>query len=70
MPTWNGFFFPLVFIELTPARPCLGLSVSWGEYTTDWGMLFAGLTIAALPLTIVYILMSRQFIRGMTADGG
>ena len=68
VPTWNDFFFPLVFIQ-TDARKTLpqGLSVFMGEYTTDWGMLFAGLTIAALPLTIVYILMSRQFIRGMTA---
>ncbi|MGO4666756.1 carbohydrate ABC transporter permease [Bosea sp. 2RAB26] len=68
VPTWNDFFFPLVFIQ-TDARKTLpqGLSVFMGEYTTDWGMLFAGLTIAALPLTIIYIVMSRQFIRGMTA---
>jgi len=68
VPTWNDFFFPLVFIQ-TDVRKTLpqGLSVFMGEYTTDWGMLFAGLTIAALPLTIIYIVMSRQFIRGMTA---
>ncbi|KFC70517.1 Sugar transport inner membrane protein [Bosea sp. LC85] len=68
VPTWNDFFFPLVFIQ-TDSRKTLpqGLSVFMGEYTTDWGMLFAGLTIAALPLTIIYIVMSRQFIRGMTA---
>jgi raffinose/stachyose/melibiose transport system permease protein len=29
-------------------------------------MLFAGLTIAALPITLVYIVLSRQFIAGMT----
>ncbi|SIR17894.1 MULTISPECIES: carbohydrate ABC transporter permease [unclassified Bosea (in: a-proteobacteria)] len=68
VPTWNDFFFPLVFIQ-SDSRKTLpqGLSVFMGEYTTDWGMLFAGLTIAALPLTVIYILMSRQFIRGMTA---
>lgn len=68
VPTWNDFFFPLVFIQ-SDGRKTLpqGLSVFMGEYTTDWGMLFAGLTIAALPLTLVYIAMSRQFIRGMTA---
>jgi raffinose/stachyose/melibiose transport system permease protein len=68
VPTWNDFFFPLVFIQ-TDARKTLpqGLTVFMGEYTTDWGMLFAGLTIAALPLSIAYIVMSRQFISGMTA---
>ena len=38
-----------------------------GEYTTNWGVLFAGLTLSALPITIVYILLSRQFIQGMTS---
>jgi raffinose/stachyose/melibiose transport system permease protein len=68
VPIWNDFFFPLVFIQ-SEAKKTLpqGLTVFMGEYTTDWGMLFAGLTIAALPLTLVYILMSRQFIHGITA---
>ena len=41
-----------------------------GEYTTDWGMLFAGLTIAAAPITLLYIALSRQFIQGMTGGDG
>lgn len=68
VPIWNDFFFPLVFIQ-TDERKTLpqGLTVFMGEYTTDWGMLFAGLTIAALPLSLVYIALSRHFIRGMTS---
>lgn len=68
VPMWNDFFFPLVLIQ-TNERKTLpqGLTVFMGEYTTDWGMLFAGLTIAALPLTVLYIVMSRQFIHGITA---
>jgi raffinose/stachyose/melibiose transport system permease protein len=68
VPIWNDFFFPLVFIQ-TDARKTLpqGLTTFMGEYTTDWGMLFAGLTIAAAPITLLYIALSRQFIQGMTA---
>lgn len=67
VPVWNDFFFPLIFIQ-TDARKTLpqGLTGFIGEYSTDWGMLFAGLTLAALPITLVYILLSRQFIAGMT----
>jgi raffinose/stachyose/melibiose transport system permease protein len=67
VPIWNDFFFPLVFIT-TDARKTLpqGLTVFMGEYNTDWGVLFAGLTLAALPITLVYIVLSRQFIAGMT----
>src|SRR3712207_3757660 len=68
VPIWNDFFFPLVFIQ-TDARKTLpqGLTTFMAEYPTDWGMLFAGLTIAAAPSTLLYIALSRQFIQGMTA---
>ena len=67
VPIWNDFFFPLVFIT-TDARKTLpqGLSVFMGEYNTDWGVLFAGLTLAALPIMVCYVLLSRQFIAGLT----
>lgn len=70
VPIWNDFFFPLVFIQ-TDSRKTLpqGLTTFMGEYTTDWGMLFAGLTLATIPITLVYIALSGQFIRGMTQGG-
>ena len=67
VPIWNDFFFPLVFItsERLKTLP-QGLTVFMGEYNTDWGVLFAGLSLAALPIIAVYIVLSRQFIEGMT----
>lgn len=67
VPTWNDFFFPLVFITSDTAKTLpQGLTVFMGEYNTDWGVLFAGLSLSALPITLVYILMSKQFIAGLT----
>jgi raffinose/stachyose/melibiose transport system permease protein len=67
VPIWNDFFFPLVFIQ-NDARKTLpqGLTIFMGEYNTDWGVLFAGLSLATLPITLVYIVLSRHFIAGMT----
>jgi raffinose/stachyose/melibiose transport system permease protein len=67
VPIWNDFFFPLVFIQ-TDALKTLpqGLTIFMGEYNTDWGVLFAGLTLAALPITLVYMALSRYFIAGLT----
>jgi len=67
VPIWNDFFFPLVFItsERLKTLP-QGLTVFMGEYNTDWGVLFAGLSLAALPIIAVYVVLSRQFIEGMT----
>jgi raffinose/stachyose/melibiose transport system permease protein len=67
VPIWNDFFFPLVFIQNDRLKTLpQGLTIFMGEYNTDWGVLFAGLTLAALPITALYMLLSRQFIAGLT----
>lgn len=67
VPIWNDFFFPLVFIQDDAWKTLpQGLTSFMGEYVTNWGVLFAGLTLSAAPITMIYILLSRQFINGMT----
>jgi raffinose/stachyose/melibiose transport system permease protein len=68
VPIWNDFFFPLVFIQNDSLKTLpQGLTTFMGEYTTDWGVLFSGLTLSAAPIIIIYIVLSRQFIAGMTS---
>jgi len=68
VPVWNDFFFPLVFLQRESLKTLpLGLTVFMGQYSTDWAILYAGLTIAALPVIVLYVLLSRQFIAGLTA---
>ncbi|KQZ47844.1 sugar ABC transporter permease [Rhizobium sp. Root149] len=68
VPIWNDFFFPLIFIQNNSLKTLpQGLTTFMGEFGTDWGVLFSGLTLSALPIIILYIALSRQFINGMTA---
>jgi raffinose/stachyose/melibiose transport system permease protein len=68
VPIWNDFFFPLVFIQNDSLKTLpQGLTTFMGEYTTDWGVLFSGLTLSAAPIILIYIMLSRQFINGMTS---
>lgn len=68
VPIWNDFFFPLVILQSTALKTLpQGLTIFMGEFNTDWGVLFAGLTMAALPITLVYVVLSRQFIAGLTS---
>ena len=68
VPIWNDFFFPLVFIQNDALKTLpQGLTTFMGEYTTDWGVLFAGLTLSAAPIIAIYVVLSRQFISGMTS---
>lgn len=65
---WNDFFFPLIFLQDEKKMTIpVGLSVFFGEYATDWASLFAALAISIVPVIVMFLLMSRQFIEGLTA---
>jgi len=68
VPIWNDFFFPLIFIQNDDLKTLpQGLTTFMGEYNSDWGVLFSGLTLSAAPIILIYIMLSRQFINGMTS---
>ena len=68
IPIWNDFFLPLVFLQDPEKKTIMqGLTVFFGEYANQWGALFAGLTLAALPVIVLYLVLSEQFIKGLTA---
>jgi raffinose/stachyose/melibiose transport system permease protein len=68
VPIWNDFFFPLIFIQ-SPEWKTLaqGLTAFFGEYSINYGVLYAGLSLASLPMIFIFIAQSRRFIAGMTA---
>jgi raffinose/stachyose/melibiose transport system permease protein len=45
----------------------LGVSLLFGQYRTDWTRALSVLSLAAVPLLILYILLAREFIKGLTA---
>ena len=63
---WNDLFFPLVS---APSVPLLQVGVAGlqGTYSTQWGYVFAGVCLSALPLVTAYVLLTKQFIRGLSA---
>jgi raffinose/stachyose/melibiose transport system permease protein len=66
--TWNAFLMPLIYLNKEEFRPMtLGLMFFQGRYTSDLGLISAGVTIATLPLVAVYVLLQRQFLRGLTS---
>ena len=68
VPIWNDFFFPLVFLHSRALKTLpVGLSSFLGQYSTNWTLVFTGLTIAIVPMILLYTMMSKYFIKGMTA---
>ncbi|TCZ77409.1 carbohydrate ABC transporter permease [Paenibacillus albiflavus] len=67
---WNDFFYPLIFLKTTELNTIpLGLMSLFGEYDTEWNLLFCGLTISSLPMLLAFAFASKQFIEGLTAGG-
>lgn len=65
---WNEFLFSIIFIDSRALKTIpSGLMVFRDALSTDYALLFAGLTISALPMVLVFLAMQRQFISGMTA---
>ncbi len=68
VPLWNDFFFPLVFLQSDRLKTLpVGLTTFFGQYSTNWSLLFTGLSIAIIPMLLLYVFMSGYFIRGLTA---
>ena len=68
VPWWNDFFFPLLFIQSDTWKTIpLGMQIFFGQHLVNWSLVFSGMVLASLPLLIIYLLMSRQFIAGLTA---
>ena len=68
MRSWNEFLMPLLYLQDESKRPIpLGLMYFQGAYTRDIGLIAAGVTLATIPVIVVYLLFQRQFVRGLTA---
>jgi raffinose/stachyose/melibiose transport system permease protein len=68
VPFWNDLWFPLIFITDDRAKTLLlGVTRLFGQYQTDWSRVLAVLTLSAIPVIFLYLLMSKQFIKGLTA---
>lgn len=64
---WNDFFYPLIFIRTDSLSTIpLGMLTLFGEYDTQWNLLFAGLTLSSLPMIIAFLFASRQFMESLT----
>jgi raffinose/stachyose/melibiose transport system permease protein len=65
---WNEFFLALIFIHNPDLLTLpLGLQTFFFQYHVEWPYYFAGLSTAIIPVVIVYLVLQRQFISGLTA---
>lgn len=68
LSSWNELMFAVSFINKTDYKTLtVGIMSMVGTYVTKWGDIGAGLVIATIPTIIIYILLSDQVQKSLTA---
>ncbi|SDQ71917.1 carbohydrate ABC transporter permease [Pseudovibrio sp. Tun.PSC04-5.I4] len=64
---WNDFFWATVLVQGTHAMPVTGGIISLnGQWVAQWHLVSAGSVVAAMPPVIMFFLMQKHFIAGLT----
>lgn len=67
---WNEYILPLVFTMTDASKRPLTVGVTMlknsGDGAAAWNIMFAGSTIAIIPILVIYIFASKYFIDGLT----
>ncbi len=67
--TWEDFLWPYLVINSQDKQLlAVGLKMFNGQYSTDYGSLFAATTISILPVLFIYTIFQKQFIAGIAAS--
>ncbi len=63
---WNDFLLPSLVLSSSEATIPLRMFSFFGEYTRQWHLALAGLTIAIIPVIIFYFFAQKQIIKGVS----
>ena len=68
IPNWNEFWFPLVLIKSRENYTIpLATGQLFGQFDTKLNLVFAVLSLASIPVIIIYLLLSNYFVKGLSA---
>lgn len=63
---WNDFLWPLIVLQKSQHYTLpVGVASLQGEFRTDFGLIFAGAALAALPMIVFFLIFQRYFLEGV-----
>jgi multiple sugar transport system permease protein len=65
--SWNEYLFAMMLSGQAVRTVTVALQLFIGEFTIQWGLLTAGGTLIALPVTILFLFVQRRLVGGLTA---
>ncbi|HEV2639227.1 MAG TPA: carbohydrate ABC transporter permease [Actinocrinis sp.] len=65
---WNEFIVALTLTNTDTSEPLtVKMNTYLGQYSTDWQHLFAGAVIATIPVIVLFAVIERKVVSGLTA---
>jgi raffinose/stachyose/melibiose transport system permease protein len=66
--SWNAYLLPLVLLNTDALYPWpLGIMAYQGEYSSDWNLILAFITLTILPTIVIFLLAQKHIVAGLTA---
>lgn len=66
--SWNAYLIPLVMLNSDALYPWpLGIMVYQGEYSTEWQLVLAFITLTILPTILLFLFAQKHIVAGLTA---
>jgi raffinose/stachyose/melibiose transport system permease protein len=67
---WNEFFFAITFIQDKNLKPVTTSFLAFqSTYSQEWGLTSAAAIYIILPIVVLFLILQRRFISGLTAGG-
>ena len=68
--TWDEFFVALTLIKSEAKRTLpIALQMFQGQHATEWGLFFAAVLIALIPILVIFIICQKYFVQGGFNEG-
>ena len=70
MATWNAFEEPLIFTDSLDMRTLpIGITIFQGRYNMEYGPMMVAAALAAIPVTLAFLVLQKQIIKGISLTG-
>lgn len=68
IPLWNDFWFPLILLKSDNVKTVpLATALLFGQYQTNYSLVFSVLCMASIPVMLFYVLFSKHFVKGLSS---
>lgn len=66
--SWNSYLIPLIMLNSDDLYPWpLGIMVYQGEYSSEWHLILAFVTLTILPTIVLFLFAQKHIVAGLTA---